>query len=392
MPATPPPEQDTEACPRQWERGASAAEYVGMMLAAAVLVGAVATAITPVTHFTEPIRVAICQILGGTDCANESTSVPVTPRTPLEQAMTGTPWFGGDSFASGEGIGDYDPETDVTYYEQPPWWSPYPYPIPVGENYCHRSSGSYQAQVFSSLQDLGGFDDLDYSTQACSGAVVQDLYNDNSGGNAGEGPQMRTTPAGLNVDPAEPQGPLDGIPEDASLIQMSMGGNDVGFGDVVKDCMFEIGSNACGDTEGARERVDAVYGTGNGTAGTLEAQLAQVRSEHPDARIIIMGYPALFAEQERVGYNTISVGEQLWANEQAAYLNQQAAAMCERVGCEFIDPTSAFVGDGYDHRVGGEDAWINNVHLGDTSESFHPNQAGHNAMAALLLEQIRNPK
>ncbi|MFV0452267.1 MAG: SGNH/GDSL hydrolase family protein, partial [Propioniciclava sp.] len=379
MPTNPPPECDIEA-PWHRERGASAVHYVGIMLLAAVLVGGVAAAITPVTRFTEPIRVAICEILGGTDCASESSPDPAT-LTPLEQALAGSHWFGGDSFASGEGIGEYDPDTNVTYYEQLPWWSGYPYPIEVGENYCHRSSGSYQAQVFSSLQDLGGFAGDDYSTQACSGAVVQDLYNDNSGGNDGEGPQMRTTPAGSNADPGTAQGPFDGIPADASLIQMSMGGNDVGFADAVSDCIFEIGSSVCGDTEAARERVDTVYGTGNGTDGTLEAQLAQVRSEHPDARIIIMGYPPLFAEEERVGYNTISVGEQRWANEQAEYLNQQAAAMCERVGCEFVDPTSAFVGEGYDHRVGGDEEWINNIHLGDTSESFHPNQAGHDAMA-----------
>lgn len=66
-----------------------------------------------------------------------------------------------------------------------------------------------------------------YSSQACSGSTVPDLYLDNQQGNSGEGPQAKKTPS--NIAPEnialqqKPQGPFDGIPEDASLISMSMG-------------------------------------------------------------------------------------------------------------------------------------------------------------------------
>lgn len=404
------------------ESGATAMETVAIVVVAALLVGGVFLTGVP-QSVRSSFAQAVCAILGGQDCASAQGPGDADARTPLEQATWGRAVFMGDSFSSGEGVGNYDPATDKTGFnpKNPLTWGnvsiergPFGLPIIVPDtekNMCHRSRSSYQAQVFETLQGQGHFAGQDYSSAACSGAVESDLYSNNSGGN-GEGPQAQTTPDG--PDDAHP---YDRIPPDASLITMSMGGNDVGFADVLTNCVTHgMAGSGCMDSEAIRARMASVYGTAD-TVGTLEAQIARIRQQHPDARIVIMGYPPLFAEKpltktvtaydpltgQPIQYTLpqwngsgMTVEQQRWANEQAAQINEHIKQMCADTGVEFVDPTSLFVGPGYDHRIGSDDPWINGLSAGSpsgdwtiNSASFHPNQKGHDAQAGLLLQIIR---
>ena len=353
------------------ERGASGLSYVAVAVIAALLVSGVALALTPAS-VSASLGSAVCQILQLPGCADAGGTPDDHEQTPYERATAGSAWFGGDSFASGEGIFSYDPATDTTTKTAP--------------NECHRSGSSYQAQVFALARQRGAFASQDYASEACSGAIVSDLYSDNHLDNAGEGPQMYASP-----QPADASAPFDNVPEDASLITLSLGGKDVGFADVVKACITEgLAGSGCEDTDALRSRFQSVYGTRD-QPGTLEQQLAKLRAEHPDARIILVGYPEMFAEQRDLKkgfFTTMSLEEQRWANEMARELNTAGSDMAERLGVEWVDPTSAYVGEGYDHRAGSSDPWINDLVGWGDSESFHPNQGGHDATAGLVWEQI----
>ena len=300
-------------------------------------------------------------------------------RTESGFPTTGTAWFGGDSFASGEGIYDYDEDTDLTGSDKT-----------ADTNLCHRSPSSYQAQVFDLAQSEGAFAGQDYASEACSGAVVSDLYSDNADGNAGEGPQMYSQEQDRTTTER-----FDNIPADASLITLSLGGNDVQFAEVLKNCVTEVFGSGCQDSATIQDRIDTVYGV-PGLQGSLEQQIAKVQSEHPDARIVLVGYPQLFSAEEDMknGWiTTMSVAEQKWANEMSGSINTAGSAMAERLGVEWLDPTSAYVGDGYDHRIGSDEPYLNGLNMDGLNadrESFHPNQDGHDAMTDLFLEQIRN--
>ena len=83
-------------------------------------------------------------------------------------------------------------------------------------------------------------------------------------------------------------------------------------------------------------------------------------------------------------------------NSRADELNAMLREACREAGVEFIDPTQAFLG----HGVGAPDGeqWINDLDWGGPGlaitdpGSFHPNAQGHAALAALLAEQLRNPR
>lgn len=373
---------------RTRETGAAAVEYVGMVVVAALLIG-VLTAVVAPAYVAARFGYAVCILTtDGKACALD----PAGPGVPesaswYDKATWGSAWFGGDSYASGEGAGDYQEGTDEKGNAAV---------LRAGQEYvpkdmCHRSKYSYQAQVFRSLQDVGAFTGDTYTSYACSGSTVPNLYSPNQQGN-NEGPQAQTNPGS-----GDPDEQFNKIPADASLITLSMGGNDVGFADVVTNCVTGFLGSGCGDSAAIQTKIDGVFGSESGSPGSMETQVKKMREQHPNARIIIMGYPQMLAETDGAVLG-MSVDEQRWANQQAVALNRSIKAMCERQGVEFVDPNDLFVGtnpDGssYDHRIGSKDSWF--TPLGSVSDylsqsAFHPNRAGQDAMAARLLQHVKN--
>ncbi|MGY1684459.1 GDSL-type esterase/lipase family protein [Geodermatophilus sp. SYSU D00867] len=106
----------------------------------------------------------------------------------------------GDSYSSGEGAGDYD----------------------RGAGRCHRSPHTYAEQLLP---------DAEVTNLACSAAVIQDY---------------REPQADRDVRSQAAQ--LDDV-DDYDLVLMTMGGNDIGFEDIVVDCAAE---EHCGGRLGDR--------------------------------------------------------------------------------------------------------------------------------------------
>ncbi|MET7396462.1 PKD domain-containing protein [Dactylosporangium sp. NPDC005572] len=100
----------------------------------------------------------------------------------------------GDSFSSGEGYPGFEPST----------------------NQCHRSLGSYSRQLSQDVAVRDLF--LPAGFHACSGAVVDDSFNDNPN-NPGERPQRSH------------------VNKFTERVTLTMGGNDSGFSGLAKLCI-----------------------------------------------------------------------------------------------------------------------------------------------------------
>ena len=121
----------------------------------------------------------------------------------------------------------------------------------------------------------------------------------------------------------------------------------------------------------------------------------KIREKAPNARIIIVGYPQLFVDDPNNQYDDLLFAEdQRWMNQKAAELNAMLASAAQEAGAEFVDPTDAFRG----HGIGSSDPWINDLNLGGPGmmahdpSSFHPNAAGHAALAQLIQQQLEHPR
>lgn len=159
---------------------------------------------------------AVCQVFMGETCEDTASDI----QTALERALSGDYVALGDSFASGEGAGDYHDGTN--YDNRDDYW-----PGNWGDdshNRCRRSQSAYAEQTYNNPEfSFNG----SFTAVYCSGATSEDLDNPNDK-NDNEGPQ------------------LDSLNDDTSLVTMSIGGNDLGFSSVLTDCVMngERGSRA----------------------------------------------------------------------------------------------------------------------------------------------------
>lgn len=275
------------------------------------------------------------------------------PLTPVEAATRGGYVALGDSYSSGEGT--YPAPKDGT--------------VERGAQRCHRSPKAYYAAVGASFRFRGGV-----VHAACAGATVAGVRNGQYG---------------------QP-GQLGKVSPRTSLVTISVGGNDAGFSTVLTHCIVKPPLSAA-----CRGQNAAVTGRLPGIQRGVTALLADINRRAPAARIILVGYPHLFAEAPTASADTIGITDQRWLNAMARRLDltlRAAARTADRRisrvhgpgTVEFIDTYDAFAG----HEIGTPAPYLNDLsldvrHLKARPSSFHPNAAGYHRMAQLVDQQIR---
>ncbi|MGE5527305.1 MAG: PKD domain-containing protein [Methanosarcina sp.] len=132
----------------------------------------------------------------------------------LHQLGVGPPRYVslGDSFSSGEGVPEFSPGTAADVSPVPDSQKEkFPY-----DNHCHRSErGSYGRRLVADPAVTANLEPAVFA--ACSGAVTRDLETANPD-NVGEPPQ------------------LEHLSQFTNLVTLTMGGNDIGFGDIAALC------------------------------------------------------------------------------------------------------------------------------------------------------------
>ncbi|KAB7743560.1 SGNH/GDSL hydrolase family protein [Nostocoides sp. F2B08] len=226
----------------------------------------------------------------------------------------------GDSYGSGFGVPPYS-----------------------GAN-CARSDAAYAVQIDGRMRiDLDDF-------AACAGARTVDLIENQ----------------------------LGALDEDTDLVTVSIGGNDIGWGQVVGACVaFDNDALCAGLIAQTRQTIQTVL------PGLLDATYAGIAAAAPDAHVVVTGYPRLFSP-EFGAYFQASPAEQQAMNDGADLLNAVMADKAAEYGFQFVDVTKRFDG----HGVNAPRPWI----LGLTDPGlFHPNLSGYRAYAAAVTSSV-NPR
>lgn len=288
----------------------------------------------------------------------------------------------GDSYSSGEGVTPYDEGTDV-----PAWgW---------GErvrNRCHRSEFAYARNSQPPLYDgpltshVGGVTDTRVDFIACSGATTANVRFGGVRQYANEPPQLEQYK----------------LSERTNLVTLSIGGNDVGFSQIIKTCapLRNCVRNGSVDGQPLTEWMD-----GNLAAlpGKLRPTLAAIRAEAPNATVVLMGYPRLFPTgtanrlcEDLVGYFRWDTMD--WANELGDRLDAAMAAAAAEAGVHFVPVGDVFAG----HEICGDDGpWLLSLAAPRGNDlldrfqlygaaSFHPNKDGQLSGYAAALNRLLN--
>ncbi|MBM7506305.1 lysophospholipase L1-like esterase [Nocardioides salarius] len=197
---------------------------------------------------------------------------------------------------------------------------------------CLRSSKAYPSLVAARR---GYTLDL----RACSGAVVADVTS----------------------------AQLGALSAATAYVTISVGGNDAGFADVLTTCATPWWMASCSRAvDRARSFINATL------PGRLATLYSQIRTRAPQARVVVVGYPRVFGDEDCNALTFFSGSERSSLNATADLLNRRLREQAAARGFAFADPTGRFSG----HAVCADAEWINGLSY-PVVESYHPNGPGH---------------
>ncbi|WP_295785963.1 GDSL-type esterase/lipase family protein [uncultured Microbacterium sp.] len=274
------------------------------------------------------------EMSGVTDIAWDAVAIVPLAQKPSEFVVAL-----GDSYSSGEGTSATDgsdffrgsdhngtktKNSAGNYAEDPQ------------RNACHRS---YEAWPFKmtvpSLASSGTVGELvrtrspliDFHLLACAGAETRNVVS-------------RATPGAARQYGEANQLDRGFVDANTTLVTMTIGGNDVGFGPIIMSCIknsFVGGGGLCRDAPwtGAGAAVSETSQTYVGKRiSQLKTDLAetlrQIRQKAPNAKILLQGYPKLFDQ----GSSCVGIPENdmPWLNSVADTLNATLTATAREAG------------------------------------------------------------
>ncbi|MEV1115019.1 SGNH/GDSL hydrolase family protein [Actinosynnema sp. NPDC049800] len=168
--------------------------------------------------------------------------------------------------------------------------------------------------------------------------------------------------AGAKTD--QVTGQAERITPSATLVTITAGGNDAGFGDVMTTCTL-------GNDEECVQRVDVaeafIRGELPGRLDSLYGVVADRRSA--SAEVVVLGYPRLFSHET---WCLMSGPKRAAVNRAADVLAEVTGDRAKAAGFEFADVRERFD----DHGVCADEPWLNGLVLVPVDRSYHPNRAG----------------
>jgi lysophospholipase L1-like esterase len=169
---------------------------------------------------------------------------------------------------------------------------------------------------------------------------------------------------------------ISAVTPSTDLVSMTIGGNDIGFAGLIQQCTLSDCSAALDST---RTNLESTLGS------KLDSVFTTVRSHAaPDAKIVVLGYPRVFSGASCLGSLGISSTEETKANQLSDALDAVLATHAQKEGVTYQSAIGAFLG----HAVCSSSAWINGLNLFNTTESYHPNKAGHSSGYLALITSV----
>jgi lysophospholipase L1-like esterase len=241
-------------------------------------------------------------------------------------------------------------------------------PIPTGEPAgCLRSNQNYPSVV---AHELGVADFHDVS---CSGATTEDIT----------GPQ--SVPLGKNP----PQ--LDALTPETQLVTISIGGNDIGFGDIVTECAkrspLQPTGSACkdhytaGGTDELAQRIEEA-------APKVAHVLAAIDERSPDARVLLVGYPAILPDKGPGCFPLVpfSPGDVDYLRGVEKQLNAMLGDQASRAHVDFVDTYTPSIGHDACQLPGTK--WVEGLVPTAPAAPVHPNALGMRAIGGIVVDAL----
>ena len=236
-------------------------------------------------------------------------------------------------------------------------------PLQVEPYGCLKSNNNYGSIAQRKLKYEA------YRDMTCSGAETEDM----------------TQPQGVSPGPNPPQ--FDALDAGTRLVTLTIGGNDIGFSSIAEDCINTTPANTghpCMDKY-VVNGVDEVSARIAATAPKVAAVLQGIRARSPEAKILVVNYPAIFPHTGTRGcwpQIPVADGDVVWLRSKQVELNQMIAAQTAANGATLVDAYAA--SRGHDACKLPVIRWVEPAVPASAAAPVHPNLTGMQAMAKLV--------
>jgi lysophospholipase L1-like esterase len=216
----------------------------------------------------------------------------------------------GDSYSSGVGAGNYTSSSGS----------------------CDQSTNAYP-QLWANANAPASF-----ANETCSGATTSSVISSQ----------------------------LGALNSGTSLVSITVGGNDVGFSSVMETCVLESTSSCVSAVDNAESEIASQL------PGDLNNVLGDIKSDAPNARVVVLDYPQLYDLSQSSSCIGLSTTDRTALNQGASELDSAIQAAAGRYGDVFADVQGQFAG----HQICDSSSWLHSVNWLDLGESYHPTASG----------------
>lgn len=227
----------------------------------------------------------------------------------------------------------------------------------TGPEHCQRSTRNY-AGLLAERPGIGTLVDA-----TCGSATIPDLTSPQS---------ARTAPQ------------FDALTPEVDLVTLSIGGNDVGFGDMVECIVSTPGADTGAP---CRDRLElSVTAALDGLGAQLDGVYAGIRERSPDARIVTTAYlPLVPADGGCDFVARMSPGDVTWTRHVTDRINRIVVDAADRAGA-----VAVLLDDAQERSAcaAPEARYTDFTGLETGSHPMHPTAAGHRAMADAVSEAL----
>lgn len=203
-----------------------------------------------------------------------------------------------------------------------------------------------------------------------------------------------TSPQAVTLGSNPPQ--FDGLSADTGLVTIGIGGNDVGLVGAAVTCL-EMGllaptGTACRSHFAKPGGGDALIDKIEATAPKIAATLRRIHAISPQARVLLVGYPAVAPRDGTSCYPLVPL-----SNDDMAYLesmlrrtNAMLAAQAAANDVEYVDTYEESSGHDVCKPIGTR--WFEGLVPTALAFPVHPNALGEASMARSVLRVLGQPR
>ena len=222
-------------------------------------------------------------------------------------------------------------------------------------NGCDQS-GRNQPHVVQARLGYASFVDA-----SCDGATTNDILTNGNGD----------------------QAQISFVTSTTKLVTVSIGGNDVGFSDIVKNCTLDYLSFGGCKADYVSGTTDSLSAKISQTQPKIAQVLATVKSRAPQAKIFVYGYPTLVPMSGSSGCTglTLASSDIPYIRAKQAEFETMLRSTTQAAGATFIDVYASSNG----HDPCASSAWTARV---IDLPPLHPTSAGVDAMALQVANAV----